>query len=162
MGVLFLVTAYHVLLLWIVLRTLHTNGNAVLEVFFLSCWEFCCLTWTILCLGLICKPCDWSLHMFYVDIQLFQQQTELTFSTWAGLGDSGPLQVPHQTLRSHRAWTHLFPMQVLQIAQGEARSLIPGPTYWDFPFCVVHLTPSWWHARDHSHAHFPVTWESGR
>lgn len=70
---------------------LHTNGNVtpkVLKVFYLSCWELCWLTWVYMS-WLICKLCLEFTYVLFVDIQLFQQWVEFSFSTCAGLGDSG-------------------------------------------------------------------------
>lgn len=155
MGVLFLVTAYHVLLLWIVLRTLHTNGNAVLEVFSLSCWEFCCLTW-----GYVMS---WShlqtlwLEFAYVlcghPVIPTTNRINIFYMSWSGRQWSPPSPppdteepqgldtlVPYASLadRSRRSkkphsWSHILRFSLLRSASNSFMVTCPGSQSCPFP-----------------------------
>lgn len=146
MGVLFLVTAYHVLLLWIVLRTLLTNGNAVpkvLEVFSLSCWGFCCLTW-----GYIMS---WShlqtlwLEFAYVlcrrPVIPTTNRISIFYMSWSRRQRSPPSPPPDTD--EPQGMATLVPYTVLTDRSRRSKK----PHSWShilrFSLCIVHLTPSW-------------------
>lgn len=143
MGVLFLVTAYHVLLLWIVLRTLHTNGNVVpkvLEVFSLSYWGFFCLTW-----GYVMS---WShlqtlwLEFAYVlcrrPVIPTTNRISIFYMSWSGRQWSPPSPPPDTD--EPEGMATLVPYTGLTDCSRRSTK----PLFWShilrFSLCVVHLT----------------------